>query len=230
MAGILTPPRIRGREILDDASVKPEIVVRSMRDVARANRLFGGAKSAVLELERVFRDRKTALTLLDVGTGVGDISALAREAARNHGISLRTIGVDSADELLRATRGHSDLVCSDALVLPFRDHCVDVVLCSQLLHHFSDERKIDLLRELNRVAKARVVISDLRRSWLAALGLWLTSFLLGFHSISRHDGVVSIMRGFTPAELGDYVERAVGRTPSVSKRPLFRVTTSWTPA
>jgi hypothetical protein len=76
----------------------------------------------------------------------------------------------------------------------------------------------------------RVVVSDLRRSWFAALGLWLVSFPLRFHAVSRHDGVVSVMRGFTPTELADTVRQAVGRTPIVHRRRGFRLTTSWEPA
>jgi hypothetical protein len=75
----------------------------------------------------------------------------------------------------------------------------------------------------------RVVVSDLRRSWPAAGGLWVASFPLGFHPISRHDGVVSVLRGFTPAELARLVRDAVGASARVNRRFAFRVTTSWTP-
>jgi hypothetical protein len=75
----------------------------------------------------------------------------------------------------------------------------------------------------------RVIISDLRRSWIAAGGIWLMSFPLGFHAVSRHDGVVSVMRGFTGEELANTVRRAVGCAPVVHRRRGFRITTSWTP-
>ena len=102
-------------------------------------------------------------------------------------------------------------------------------MCSQLLHHFPEVDAVALIREMNRVARARVVISDLRRSWIAAGGLWLASFVLGFHSVSRHDGVVSVMRGFLPQELAALVESAIGKPNAARRRLGFRVTTSWTP-
>src|SRR5206468_3339755 len=77
---------------------------------------------------------------------------------------------------------------------------------------------LNLLREMNRVARARVIVSDLRRSWLAAAGLWIVSFPLGFHAVSRHDGVVSVMRGFTPNELVDTVHKAIVRRPRAHRR------------
>jgi hypothetical protein len=64
---------------------------------------------------------------------------------------------------------------------------------------------------------------------MAATGLWIGSFLLGFHPVSRHDGVVSVMRGFVPSELAEIVNRAIGWRPIVTRRIGFRLTTSWTP-
>jgi len=132
--------------------------------------------------------------------------------------------------LLRASGAGVDLaVRGDALNLPFATASIDVVMCSQVLHHFAGADAIRLIREMNRVARVRVIVSDLRRSWIAAAGLWLASFPLRFHPVSRHDGVVSVMRGFTRGELLETVRAAVARRPVVSRRPGFRVTTSWTP-
>jgi ubiquinone/menaquinone biosynthesis C-methylase UbiE len=141
-----------------------------------------------------------------------------------------TVGLDSALELARASRTALGItVCGDALRLPFADRSVEIVMCSQVLHHFAGKDALQLLREMNRVARVRVVISDIRRSWLAAAGLWLVSFPLRFHAVSRHDGVVSVMRGFTAAELADTVNQAVSLRPVVHRRRGFRVTTSWAP-
>jgi SAM-dependent methyltransferase len=227
---ILTPPKRRGMEILDDPDVDPDVVTRSLADVVRSNSLFGGLSSAIDELKDALKEVPPQATLLDVGTGLGDIPCRAREVARDNGIQLTTVGLDSAIELARASRAVLTLsVCADALRLPFADHSVDIVMCSQVLHHFSGVDALRLLREMNRVARVRVVVSDIRRSWFAAAGLWLASFPLRFHAVSRHDGVVSVMRGFTPEELVDIVRQAVARKPVVHRRRGFRVTTSWTP-
>jgi len=228
---ILTPRRKRGVEILDRRDLEPGLITRSLADVVRANALFGGLRSAIDELKEALKEVSRDATLLDVGTGLGDIPGRAREVARQTGIDLTTIGLDSAIELAYANRPAVTIpVCADALQLPFADHSIDIVMCSQVLHHFAGKDALKLLREMNRVARVRVIVSDLRRSWIAAAGLWLASFPLGFHAVSRHDGVVSVMRGFTPEELFDTVRDAIGRQPTVRRRRAFRVTTSWTPA
>ena len=96
---MLTPRRKRGVEILDSPDVDPQLVTRSLADVARANALFGGVSSALEELITVLKDSPRITTLLDVGTGLGDIPCRARELARRNGVALTTIG-----QLSRATR------------------------------------------------------------------------------------------------------------------------------
>ena len=231
MPASLTPPRRRGVEFLDLPDVDPQVVTRSLADVARANALFGGISSAMEEIKEVLGELPRHATLLDVGTGLGDIPCRARSFAAENGVELTTIGLDSALELVRASRhAVSAAVCGDALHLPFADRSVDIVMCSQVLHHFLASDAGRLLREMDRVARMRVVVSDLRRSWIAAAGLWLVSFPLGFHAVSRHDGVVSVLRGFTREELSDTVKDAIARVPVVHQRRGVRITASWTPA
>jgi len=217
-------------ELLDDPAVAPEIMARSMRDVELSNLIFGGLRAALDEVKSALGEVPRCATLLDVGTGTADIPSAARTIAAKRGVTLRTIGFDSSEVLLRGHRGrNTNVVRGDALRLPFRDRSVDIVMCSQVLHHFREPEAMQLIAEMNRVARARVVISDIRRSWIAAAGLWMASFLLGFHSVSRHDGVVSVMRGFVPEELSALVTSAVGLRADVNRHLGFRVTASWKP-
>ncbi len=170
------------------------------------------------------------MSLLDVGTGLADIPARAKRAAARRGVSLVAYGVDGAEVLARVSRDVLDgSVCADARRLPFADASVDVVTCSQVLHHFEDAEIPMILRELSRVARRAVIVSDLRRSWLAAAGFWLVSWPLRFHSVSRHDGVTSVLRGFTGAELARHAHLATGHTAHVRRHPGFRLTATWSP-
>lgn len=230
----IVPRRIRGIEFFDDPSRDDALAGRSLQDVARANRLFGGTNAVLAELLPVFSAaRRTGgtLTLLDVGTGAGDIPQRARQEASRMGVRLTTVGLEVITSLAAASRSRSgEAIVADAHALPLSDRSVDVVTCSQLLHHFDAASTETVLRELQRVARVRVIVADLRRAWLAAGGLWIASFVLGFHPTSRHDGVVSVLRGFRADELSDAVHAATGCRPSVRNRRGFRVTASWSPA
>jgi ubiquinone/menaquinone biosynthesis C-methylase UbiE len=223
-------PRLRGVELLDDPRVSSELMNRSMSDVARANVLFGGKRAAIAELRPVLQTIGQSMSMLDVGTGRGDIPAAAKVVARQIGLDLWTIGFDLSLPLVKENRESNDVVArGDALRLPFRDKSVDVVMASQMLHHFQFEDAVAVVREMSRVARKRAIISDLRRSVFAAAGIWAASFPLGFHPVSRHDGVVSVMRGFLPNELTKIVKAATGIDPDVKRRLGFRLTASWTP-
>ena len=227
---LLTPSRVRGVEFLDARDVDPRVRRRSHRDIALSNRLFGGSRAALAELLPTLQGAPRELTLLDVGTGTGDIPARFARLASRRGIRVRVIGLDDRRELVAATREWPvEPILADALALPFADGSIDLVCCSQVLHHFADADAVRLVREMHRVAKRRVAIADLRRSWVAAAALWSLSFPLRFHPVSRHDGVVSIFRGFTGAELRRLVRDAVGVAPRVRRRFAYRISASWYP-
>jgi SAM-dependent methyltransferase len=225
----LTPARRRGVEWLD-VDRDPALQRRSHRDIALANRLFGGIHAVKAELAPWLLRAGESATLLDVGTGTGDIPERLRKFAAADKVALRVFGLDGRVELVKATREYPVAgVAGDALALPFASRSFDFVIASQVLHHFTFDEAVQLVREMNRVARRRVVIADLRRSWVAVAGLWLVSFPLGFHKVSRHDGVVSILRGFEASELRDLVRHAIGVAPAVRRRRGWRVTASWSP-
>ena len=241
----LAPERERRIEILDDPSVDPKDRARSVRDIERSNILFGGRRAAMLALRPHFdeltaspttdhrsstTDHRPRATLLDVGTGAADLPWRAREIARRRGLVLTTIGVDGALTLVTTARTRlTEGVCGNALALPFADHSVDFVLCSQLLHHFDHPGALAVIAELDRVARRRVIISDLRRSWIAAAGFSFAAIALRFHPITRHDGRLSVLRGFTEGELGGMVVTATGVQPAIRRRLGYRLTASWAP-
>jgi SAM-dependent methyltransferase len=230
MPGMLTPARRRGVEILDDPGVDPAVRERSIDDVTRSNRWLGGLRAGMLGVRDAGEPFGDAYTLLDVGTGLADIPDMLRRNGRQMGKTVTTIGVDEASSLLASARGRLDfVVAANALTLPFRDHSIDVVMCSQLLHHFEWPDAERLLAEMNRVARRAVVVSDLRRSWFAAAGFWIVALLLRFHRVTRHDGIVSVMRGFTAGELRDHIRSATGVTSSVRHRLGYRLTAHWAP-
>jgi SAM-dependent methyltransferase len=235
------PPRRRGAEHIDDPSLDPAVVVRSLADVARSNALFGGRRAVLAALGPALAAAARApggapggagLTLLDVGTGVGDIPRHARRLAARRGVRLTAVGVELNFALARASRAGTDAsVCADAFALPFADRSVDVVTASQVLHHFEGAEVGRLLAELDRVARRLVVVGDLRRSYAAAGGFWLAARALRFHPVTRHDGVLSVFRGFTAAELAAHVRAAApaARDLVVRHRLGWRVVASWAP-
>lgn len=229
---MFTPARARGHEMLDAPDADPALALRSLRDVALANRLFGGQHAVLSALGALWRESGAAAwSLLDIGTGLGDIPAAAAQLARRRGVRLHSIGLERIVPIAAAASARCDSVCcASAFALPFADRSIDVVTCSQVLHHFEGDEALALLRECTRVARRAVVVGDLRRSWLAVAGIWSASFALGFHPVSRHDGALSVRRGFTRRELEALVYEATGCRATVRQTPGFRLSACWQPA
>jgi len=224
----LTPARRRGVEILDDPGVSREIRNRAMADIARANVLFGGTRAALMALREVLPRLPRRATLLDVGTGLADIPLRARRDADRANVALTPIGLDISESLLRSARHRlAGAVVGDALRIPLADASVDVVTCSQVLHHFAEDDARRVIAELHRVSRGWVVISDLRRSWLAAGGFWLASGALRFHAATRADGVTSVLRGFTADELSNLVRDSTGVIPQLRHGVFWRLSAVW---
>lgn len=225
-----------GVELLDDPHADPDAVRAELRDIGRLNLLFGGVRAVVGALEPFFAAAGRGAgdwTLADVGTGLGDIPRAAARAASRHGITLRLVGIDRTRAAALAARSEQGLpallpVLADGGLLPLAAGSVDVAIASQVLHHLPPAVAVRWIEGLDTVARRAVVIADLRRSRFAVAGLWLASFPLGFGPVTRHDGVVSLRRGYTRGEL-DTLLRAAG-VPSVARyRPGFRVVAAWAP-
>ncbi|MGH7674660.1 MAG: methyltransferase domain-containing protein, partial [Gemmatimonadales bacterium] len=208
-------------------------------DVARLNAWFGGTRAVVDALEPFFRKGKreggsgkgsVRWTLLDVGTGAGDIPAAVGAAARRHGITLTLIGLERipAAAALARTRAGLHPVVGDGSALPFGPGAVDIIVASQVLHHLPRETAVQWIATFDRLARRAVVLADLRRSRLAGAAMWLGGPALGLGYESRRDAVVSLRRGYTRGEL-EAMCAAAGIAAHARYRAWSRVVAAWAP-
>lgn len=218
-----------GEELLDDPAADPGTVAASLRDIAVANRWLGGTWAALHGIARVLHGvpRGSRVTLLDIGTGHGDVPRAAVRWGRRRGIEIVPLGLElSTVAAALAIRAGVPTAVADVAAPPVGEGSVDVVLLSQVAHHFSHESLGGLARSCERLARRGVVIADLRRSGAAAIGFRIGASVLGFDPVTRLDGVTSIRRGFTRAELAKLLGNA-GIGARVERRPGFRLVASW---
>lgn len=223
-----------GTELLDDPRADPAAVRAELRDIGRLNALFGGTRAVLRELERFFERGEegtgaAAWTLLDVGTGLGDIPRAAAAAARRHGIDLKPVGLEWNRTAAGAAQANGvPMIVADGNMLPITPRSVDVVIASQVLHHLPREVAACWIATFDRVARRGVVLADLRRSRLAMAGVWAAALGLGMSRVTRHDAVVSLRRGYTKREFNELLREA-GVRAVARYRPGFRVVAAWSP-
>lgn len=220
-----------GFELLDDPGAAPAQVCESLRNIGRANRWFGGASAVRFGLARALISTPPGarLTMVDVGTGLGDLPRMAQDWGAARGITLLPIGIDRHTAAARlAGKLGLPVIVGDAGALPFASKGVDIVLLSQVAHHFAPAAIVHLFRECARVARRAVIVADLRRSTLAAVGFRMAGRALGFDQDTMRDGVTSLRRGFTAGSLAALLGQAGIRTP-VARRPGARLVAVWHP-
>jgi SAM-dependent methyltransferase len=198
--------RWQGIEQMDDAGAGGWELERALEELGWINRLLGGHRTALKALARVAPAQKE-WTLLDIGTGGGDIPLAAVEWARRRGQYLRVVAVDfnpqvcawAAKRLAHCPQIH--LVQADVGDLPFGPEAFDVVHCGMFLHHFPQKRAADLLGRLFGFCRHALVVNDLHRHPMA---YYFTRLFLCWWARSpmvRHDAPLSVLRGFRRDEL-----------------------------
>lgn len=115
------------------------------------------------------------------------------------------------------------VVRGDALAPPFRHKSIDFVLASQLVHHFSDDQIVVLLRNWACLARSAVIVNDLVRHPVAYHGIRLLTKAVTRNVMTRTDGPLSVQRSMTVAEWRALFRRADAGEFVVERALPFRV-------
>jgi SAM-dependent methyltransferase len=199
-----------GMELLDGPLDDPVALAANLRDLTWINRQVGGVGLSRRALDALVQARPGRLTLLDVGTGAGDVPAALQAAEARRGRELEVIALDSRPEVIAAalaiapglaSRPRFSFLVGDGRSLPFADASQDVVHCSLVLHHLEPDEAVVLLREMGRVAAIGIIVNDLARGRLFWLGAWLLSHTLARSQLTRTDASLSVRRAYNPSEL-----------------------------
>jgi SAM-dependent methyltransferase len=209
-----------------------------LRHIESVNRYLGGHRAVRSALTGLL-EGSSARSILDVGCGGGDIPRMIAKHAAERRLAVHIIAADRHDQIVRIARSRSvgqpgsanmQFTRCNALALPFADRSVDIALMSLTLHHFDGEVRLAVLRELARVARLAVIINELERCWPNYLGArFLAATVWRGNTLSRHDGPVSVLRAFTPAELRVDLRAAGLHDVRVERRFFYRLIGVGTP-
>lgn len=231
----LTPPRSDRPEMMDRPGLARSDLDRALRDIRLVNRFLGGRRALLAALRPVLRRAAGPLELLDVGTGGADLPLAMVRYARRMGRQLRVTALDRDSAIASiAARESADtpqvrVVTADAFRLPFAPRSFDVVTASMFLHHFAHEDVVKLLASFRRLARQAVLINDLRRHRLPWSVIHGVARITRRHPIFVHDAPLSVLRGFTPAELRRAAREAGDGTARVARRWPYRLVLTLAP-
>jgi 2-polyprenyl-3-methyl-5-hydroxy-6-metoxy-1,4-benzoquinol methylase len=193
-------------ELMDLPDCDPQRLDNTYRQFGVVNRVLSGWRRLYrLELRPVLAAGSRTATLLDIGSGGGDLALMIARWAEQDGMALRVTGIDPDPRAAAFASKRPPVrgvefrqAHSSDLVQEGRTY--DVVISNHVLHHLSAQELQQLLAHSEILAAHKALHNDIRRS-PAAYALFGVAALPFPNSYIRVDGLTSIRRSYTPPEL-----------------------------
>jgi len=199
-------------ELMDRPQPLSAELERDLRNLRQLNRYFG-SHAVILRFMRRWIRPGDHLRIVDLATGSGDIPRLIVDFARKIGVKVQIDALDRQAATLeiaaKLSVDYPEISCIEANILEWRPaEPYEMVLCSLALHHFSNEDAVRVLRRCRELSRKFVLVSDLRRSLLATIGVYFLTALIFREPMTRYDGRLSAARAFSFTEMAELARQA----------------------
>lgn len=222
--------RVIEPEMMDQPGLDAQQHEHALRGLSRLNRLSGSAKIVTRALNQIETTATCAhpLRILDIATGGGDLPIALTQHAQQTKRSWQISGCDISDTAVTYAREQAaqegletlDFFQCDVIVEPLPSG-YDVVVLALFLHHLEREVCIDLLQKA-RAASRFLIVSDLSRSWLSYVSVWLGSRIVTRSKVVHTDALLSVRAAFKREELLSMAAEAGWRELAIRSVPPAR--------
>lgn len=217
-------------EIMDDFSLQSEELIGALDQIASINQLLGGNKLTLHGIKELLKkaDTSKTITIVDIGCGNGDMLRMLAKYGKKRNLSFKLIGIDAnAFTINYAERLSKDFPnieyrCMDIFSENFKQLQYDIALCTLTLHHFTTDQISGIMDILNQNASIGIVVNDLHRSKLAYRLFELISVVFNLNTMSRNDGLISILKGFKKNELEYFSKKLNLKNYTINWKWAFR--------
>ncbi|MFD2613679.1 methyltransferase domain-containing protein [Paenibacillus gansuensis] len=222
-------------EYMDDFSEGGVALLEALRHLRRLNRVFGAAGPTMYGVRRLWKlaGKPCRLSILDIGAGSGDVNKRLLKWADRHGIQMSITLVDITWEACAEARelyaGEDRVKIRRADLFQLAEQaeeeawaCADIVTASQFVHHFDEEQLPRVIDAMLSCSRYGVVVNDIHRHWVSWGAVWLMTRLLSKNDYIRHDGPLSVAKGFRSADWKKLKNAMPSARMQYSWRPLFR--------
>ncbi len=217
-------------EIMDDFNLEGEVLREALDKIAKINQLLGGNSLTLNGIKELITNvpKSRMITIVDIGCGNGDMLRFLSNYGKENNYSFRLIGIDANPFTINHAEKLSELYsnitykCENIFEYDFSQFECDILLCTLTLHHFKNTEIENLLTTFDANSKLGMVINDLHRSALAYRLFQIICYLFGLNSMSREDGLTSILRGFKKAELIAFSKKLDFKKYSIQWKWAFR--------
>lgn len=210
-------------ELLDDPAFPAAARAKGLDGLHRLNELLGSYEAfliALMPLVELAEQRgRRPVRIHDLASGHAGFAVFLEQRLGDRVVMEAS---DIKDEYLDLGRARARelgasvaFFCEDALAIDGpRARGVDILICTQSVHHFPPGMVARMIGEAARAATTGVLIADAERSWLFYGLVAVVSAIHGRSWVLTHDGMVSLRRMFYEEELGLLAALAPSLPPS----------------
>ena len=217
-------------EIMDDFALEGAPLRKALDKIAQINALLGGNKLTLQGIQELSRNISTEqpVTIVDLGCGNGDMLRKLADYEQKSNHHFRLIGIDANAFTVNyakecsASYANIEYLTADIFETNFENLTFDIALCTLTLHHFKDDQIMRLMEILEKNARIGVVVNDLQRSKLAYRLFQIVALVFRLNTMSRKDGLTSILRGFKREELETFSKKLKESSSLIQWKWAFR--------
>jgi hypothetical protein len=196
-------------QLMDSADTDFETFRACLADLSKVNYLTLAYRPTLRFFERLARSGRLptdrTITVVDAGSGFGDMVRKIDRWAVRRGFKLDLTGVDqnplsarAAEEVTALGRPIRFVTANIFAYQPPSQ--VDIVISSLMTHQMEDTSIIRFISWMEANAAIGWFVNDLRRDAIPYHLFYVTSRVLRFHEFVQHDGPISIACAFGVAD------------------------------
>ncbi|KQW99240.1 methyltransferase domain-containing protein [Flavobacterium sp. Root420] len=225
-----TKYRTQEAEIMDDFSLQGEELRKALDQIARINQLLGGNKVILQGIKGLLKQshHPKTISIADIGCGNGDMLRMLAKFGQKNKFTFQLTGIDANKFTINYAKKLSkeypniEYKCVDIFSEDFKTMKFDIILCTLTLHHFTNEQILKIISIFSNNAETGIIINDLHRSKTAYRLFEMICVVFNLNSMSREDGLISILRGFRKKELEKFSQKLNLKNYTINWKWAFR--------
>ena len=192
-------------ELMDNPAVPKTEVEIALQELELINKFLGGKALLLDALPKAgFNDN---LTIMDLGSGSGDMLRMVSNYAKRKGFSsVKLLGVDINPAMTTIAKYRSGnfpeitFVTQDIWNDELFDYKPDIIINNHFCHHFDDKQLIALIKRMYKLAGKSIIINDLHRHQFAYYSIKFLTAMFSRSYLVKNDGPLSVARALTKME------------------------------
>lgn len=214
------------KELLDDDYIPFADIMQNMQELNVINKWLGGHQITIEGFKKLAGTNKH-VSVCEIGCGGGDNLVAIYRWCKIRNVTLSVIGIDIKAECIAFAKSRQDellsvnWITSDYRKVNFETK-PDIIFSSLFCHHFTSEELVSQFLWMQQNSRIGFFINDLQRNTIAYYAIKLLSSLFSKSYLVKHDGPLSVARGFRKSELVEICEQAKIKKVKIKWKWAFR--------